>query len=698
MTRPRYPDAARGVVVDELHGVEVADPYRWLEERDSAATREWLAAEEELFRGEREQWATIPYWHEQLERYMGSGSVSSPAWRGDRYFFMRRQPGADHAVLWLALPDGSERALVDPNQLDASGLTTLDTWQPSKDGALLAYQLSVGGDEESSVFVMDVDSGEHIEGPIDRARYSPIAWLPDGKRYFYVRRLAPNLLPESERSYHRRVWLHTVGEDPESDVLIFGEDQKPTTYFGVGVNRTGEWLTLTASEGTAPRNDLWVANLRTSSPEKPDFQPVQVGIDGQTSIRFGRDGRAYLFTDRDAPRARLCVADPADLAYESWKDLVAEDPDAVMEDYAILDGPELAQPLLLVSWTRHAVAEISIHDLASGTRIGALELPGLGSISGFSEHPEGGHEVWFSYTDHVTIPRSLHYDAVSDSLTVHAYPPGFVTVPPIDSTMITYPSKDGTPIRMMVLHRPDCDPHSPNPHPAILYGYGGFGIPMTPGYGPSIVSWVQAGGVYAIACLRGGSEEGEHWHRAGMLANKQNVFDDFIAAAEWLIDNSWTTPSQLAISGGSNGGLLVGAAMTQRPDLFAAVHCSAPLLDMIRYEHFGLGATWNVEYGSAAVPEEFQWLLGYSPLQQVREGVAYPATLFTVFEHDSRVDPLHARKMCAALQHATSSDRPILIRYEANVGHSARAVSRSLDLSADVLGFTAAATGLTPDR
>lgn len=694
--RSRYPNAARQDIVEQLHGVEVADPYRWLEDRDSDETIAWLAAEAELFEAERAHWPTVAHWRQRLETFMGSGSVSSPAWRGDRYFFMRRQPGAEHSVLWLHEADGSERVLVDPNELDAQGLTTLDTWQPSKDGLRLAYQLSVGGNEESSVYVMDVDTGEILEGPIDRARYSPIAWLPGGQAYYYVRRLPPELVPAGEESFHRRVWLHTVGQDPATDVLVFGEDQKPTTYFGVGVNRTGEWLTVSASEGTAPRNDLWVANLLSSPASAPELRPVQVGVDAQSSIRFGRDGRAYLFTDRDAQRGRLCISDPSDLAYEKWQPLVAEDPVAVMEDYAILDDPAMPKPLLLVSWTRHAVAEITVHDLVSGERLGELELPGLGTISGLVERPEGGHDIWFSYTDHVTIPRSLRYDALTGELTVHAYPPGFVQVPPTDSTMITYTSKDGTEIRMMVLHQPGYDPASDSPRPTILYGYGGFGIPMSPGYGPTILSWVEAGGVYAIACLRGGSEEGEWWHRDGMLGKKQNVFDDFIAAAEWLIGNQWTTPAQLAISGGSNGGLLVGAVMTQRPDLFAAVNCSAPLLDMIRYEKFGLGATWNVEYGSAGVAEEFGWLHGYSPLHHVHEGVAYPATLFTVFDQDSRVDPLHARKMCAALQHATSSDRPILIRCEANVGHSARAVSRSLDLSADVLGFTAAATGLSP--
>jgi prolyl oligopeptidase len=278
-------------------------------------------------------------------------------------------------------------------------------------------------------------------------------------------------------------------------------------------------------------------------------------------------------------------------------------------------------------------------------------------------------------------------------------PPGVVAdVPAVSARQVAYTSKDGTTVRMFVLTRADLvgvDGSPTQPRPAILYGYGGFGVSLTPGYSASILAWLEAGGVYAVANLRGGSEEGEAWHRAGMLGARQDVFDDFHAAAETLVEQGWTTTAQLAISGGSNGGLLVGAALTQRPDLYAAVTCSAPLLDMIRYEKFGLGATWNVEYGSADDPEQLEWLLAYSPYHQVAEGVAYPAVLFTVFDGDTRVDPMHARKMCAALQHATSSDRPVLLRREKDVGHGARALSRSVDLSADTLAFTARWTGLS---
>jgi prolyl oligopeptidase len=320
-----------------------------------------------------------------------------------------------------------------------------------------------------------------------------------------------------------------------------------------------------------------------------------------------------------------------------------------------------------------------------------VPLPGLGTAGGLGERPEGGHEAWFAYTDYTTSPVVLRFDARDSSVTTWAAAPGSVQVPAVTARQVTYRSKDGTSVRMLVI---SSGAAPEGPRPAILYGYGGFDISLTPAYSPNILTWVAAGGVYAVANLRGGNEEGEEWHRAGMLEAKQNVFDDFHAAAEALIRDGWTTPGQLAISGGSNGGLLVGAALTQRPDLYAAVICSAPLLDMVRYERFGLGQTWNVEYGSASDPEQLGWLLGYSPYHHVVPGTAYPAVLFTVFTSDTRVDPVHAYKMCAALQYATSG-RPVLLRAEGQVGHGARAVSRMAGLAGDTLAFAARHTGLT---
>ena len=692
--RPAYPSARRDDLVDHLHGQAVPDPYRWLEDPASPETTEWTEAQDRLFAAERSAWQGRETVGARIADLLRAGAVSPPIWRGERQFFMRRTPDQEHATLLTVDPDGTERTLIDPIAIDATGLTTLDGWQPSKEGDLLAYQLSEGGTEESVIRVMDVASGEILDGPIDRARYSPIAWVPGGKAYYYVRRLHPDLVPEGEDQYHRRVWLHELGTDPDTDTLVFGDGMLATNYYGVSVSRDGRWMTVTASEGTAPRNDLWLADLQASSLEAPDLRVVQQDVDANTGVEVGRDGRLYVFTDLDAPRGRICVTSPETPTAEHWRDLIPEDATAVLDGFAVLDGEQMPQSRLIASWTTHAVSELSLHDLATGERIGEVPLPGVGTISGVVERPEGGHDAWFGYTDHTTPSSIQHYDGRTGETTLWATAPGSVDVPEVLTRQVTYPSADGTTVHMFVIAPADSADGPPQPRPTILNGYGGFGLPMTPGYSATILAWVEAGGVYAVAGLRGGGEEGEQWHRDGMLGNKQNVFDDFHAAAEWLIAQGWTTTAQLTISGGSNGGLLVGAAMTQRPELYGAVVCSAPLLDMVRFETSGLGATWAVEYGTAADPDEFAWLYAYSPYHHVREGVAYPATLFTVFDGDTRVDPMHARKMAAALQHATSSDAPILFRREPDVGHGARAVSRSVELSADVLAFAAARTGL----
>ncbi len=704
-----YPVAPRSDLVETLHGQPVADPYRWLEDPSSPETRAWSQAQDELYAEQMATWPGRDRAGTRIGELLASGMIGVPIWRGERRFQMRRDPDQEHAVLLVAEPgpDGvpAERVLIDPMAIDASGLTTLDTWQPSKEGDLLAYQVSTGGTEESVLRVIDVGTGAEVDGPIDRARYSPVAFLPGGRAYYYVRRLAPDGLPEAEQQFHRRVYLHRLGTDPATDVEIFGAGQDIRSYYGVSVSREGRWLTVSAATGTAPRNDLWIADLAAEAGdgvvlEHPDLRPITVGLDAQTDVWVGRDGRLYVTTDLDAPRRRVAVTDPLDPGPETWRDLLVEggpDGEAVLEDAAILDGDELTSPMLLASWTRHAVSELTVHDLATGEQLpgdgGRVALPGLGSLGGIVERPDGGPVVWFGYTDHTTPQHIYSYDGRTGGTTLFASPPGVVPTVEVTTRQVAYTSADGTTVRMFVITRGDSG-SDPTPRPTILYGYGGFGVSLTPAYSASILAWVEAGGVYVITNLRGGSEEGEAWHRDGMLANKHHVYEDFEAAAQWLLDQGITTSQQLCISGGSNGGLLVGAALTRRPDLYRAVVCSAPLLDMVRYELFGLGVTWNVEYGSAAVAEEFGWLLSYSPYHHVHPGTDYPATLFTVFDGDTRVDTLHARKLCAALQHATSGVAPILLRCEKDVGHGARSVSRSIALSAETMAFAAHQTGL----
>jgi len=690
MTRT-YPPAERTDVVDDMHGHKVLDPYRWLEDADDARTQEWGEQQSALLEHERESWSTRDTFAENVQALLGAGAVSLPVHRGTRVFFTQRQPGQQFGVLFVREADGSERVLIDPMELDSTGSTTLDAWQPSKEGERLAYQVSEGGTEESVLYVMDVATGEVIDGPIDRCRYSPVAWIPGGERFYYVRSLPPELLPESERGFHRRVFLHTVGADAASDANVFGAGMTMTNYYGVEVSRDGRWLQVSAAEGTEPRNDLWVADLTSTPADRPAFQHVQVDVDAQTSLTFGRDGRVFVSTDLEAPRGRLAVTEPGQWGSSQWVDLVAEDPEAVLESVAILDGPDLDADLLLVTTTAHGVATMTLRRATDGAVVTEVELPGAGTVAGPIEQPSGGPVVWFAYTDHTQVPTIYSFDARTRQVELYATPPGSVDVPDVHSQLVTYESADGTTVRLFIVSPTEAPDR---PRPTVLYGYGGFGIPMQPGFSAAILSWVAAGGVWAVACLRGGGDEGEQWHRDGMLDKKQNVFDDFHAAARYLSAEGWTTPQQLGIYGGSNGGLLVGAALTQEPELFNAVVCVAPLLDMIRYTTSELGPTWTVEYGDPEDPEQFGWLHAYSPYHRVVDGTDYPATMFAVFDNDTRTDPMHGRKMCAAVQSATSGPRPILLRSEGNVGHGARKLDAAVEETADTLAFLARWTGM----
>jgi prolyl oligopeptidase len=681
----RYPPARRLDLVEELHGFRVADPYRWLEDADSDETREWSKAQDELLAewlDARPERAAV---RDRLEGLLGAGLVTVPVLRGGRAFLERRRGDQQHPVLLVREAGGTERTLVDPSALAEDDTVTLDGWVPSLEGERLAYFLSQGGDEEAALWVLDVTSGEVVEGPIDRTRYCPLAWLPGGEAFYYGRRLPADAVPEGEAPFHRRVWRHRVGADPDGDELVFGEGREKTEYHSLRVSLDGRWLLVGAAAGTAPRNDLYIADLAGDGV----LRPIQEGLDAETDGRVGTDGRLYLHSNLDAPRYRVAVADPSRPEPAAWRDLVPES-DAVLEGFALTDDA------LVVPSSLHAVSRVAVHDRQSGTPLAEVELPGPGSVLGISAHPEGGDEAFLGYTDFTTPPRVYRYRVAERRLELWMDAPGQVDLlAGVTTRQETFRSKDGTEVRLFLLHRDGLEPDGARP--TILYGYGGFNVPLTPAWSAVTAAWVERGGVYAIANLRGGSEEGEAWHRAGMRANKQNVFDDFAAAAEHLLASGWTSPQRLAIAGGSNGGLLVGAALTQRPDLFAAVACSAPLLDMVRYERFGLGETWNDEYGRADDPTELGWLLGYSPYHHVVEGTAYPAVLFTVFDSDTRVDPLHARKMCAALQAATTSGRPVLFRRERQAGHGARSIRRTIELHADVLSFLAANVGLDLD-
>jgi len=690
-----YPDALRLDLVEDLHGHRVADPYRWLEDPDDPRTRAWSAEQDELAAGHLGGLPGRDGLAGTLTKLVSAGSVSAPLWRAGRRFSSRREPGQEHAVLLVREPDGTERVLLDPVALDPTGLTTLDAWVPDLEGRRLAYQLSSGGDEHSVLHVLDVTTGEDVEPPIDRCRYSDVAWLPGGEEFVFVRMVTEDEAPAGEQAFHRRIWRHRVGAPTAEDALVDGPGLYDAhTYYGLHVPRDGGWLVVTGNVGTARRDSVWIAELgERTGPLTPVLTQAD---DVQCNAWVDRDGLLYLHTTDGAPRWRLAVADPRAPGREHWRALVPEDPGSVLQAVRRLERPG-GNPLLALARARHAVAEVALHDAADGAPFGTVPLPGTGSLTGLSvadrDTPGEAGRLWLGWTDLVTPPEVHRFDLSTGATVREAAAPGAVDVPEVRTEQREFTSADGTTVRMFVIAPPD----APGPRPALVTGYGGFGISREPAYTASALAWVAAGGVYALVSLRGGGEEGEAWHLAGNRAHKQNVFDDLHAAAGALVDAGDTTADRLAITGGSNGGLLVGAALTQRPALYRAVVCSAPLLDMVRYEEFSLGRTWNDEYGTATDPEELGWLLSYSPYHHVRDGVEYPAVLFTVFESDTRVDPLHARKMCAALQHATTGDprtRPVLLRRETDVGHGARSVSRTVALAVDQLTFLAAHTGL----
>lgn len=675
MPRVEYPHARRAEVVDDYHGTAVADPYRWIEQQtDNSELDAWLQAQDDLC----QPWlAALPdraKWRAAQARLL-PGSVGPPAVRGDQLFFSRREVGEQHAKLFVRGADGTEQVVFDPMVEDPSGLTTLDVASVSPDGARIVIGVSSGGDEDTAIRVLDVATGALLDGPIERTRYTSVGWLEDASGFFYVRRLTPE-------PFNRRVWRHVIGTPIEEDELVFGEGRDPSTYYGVSVSTGGRWLLVDAAIGTEPRNDLYIADLAGDGV----LRPVIEGEDAETSGDVV-DDKLYLHTTYGAPMKRLVVTDPAARgAPSTWTDVVAESDAVLSTAFATAGG-------VVVARERHAITEVEVLDPATGTTR-AITLPGAGTATVMGQRDNSAN-AWIAYTDYVNPGTVLHLAVDTATATEWASAPG---AKPPSSDVLTrqdvYQSHDGVDVRLFIIAKGDA---SNGPRPTILYGYGGFNISMSPAYMSLAQAWVDGGGVFAVACLRGGSEEGEEWHRAGMRENKQNVFEDFIAAARYLKAQGWTTTEQLGIMGGSNGGLLVGATLTQWPDEMRAVICSAPLLDMLRYEHFGLGITWNDEYGKANDPTEFQWLYGYSPLHNVRDGVAYPSVMFTSFDNDGRTDVMHPRKMCAALQHATASDpdeRPILFRREADVGHSARSTDRTLDLGADELGYFAQLLGL----
>jgi prolyl oligopeptidase len=657
-----YPSTKVDPVVEKIHGVEIVDPYRWLEDGASPAVKEWTEKENAYTQSVLDKLPGRDKIHARLSALLDIGSLSTPEPAKGKYFYTKRDGKQNQPILYVRDGlHGKDRVLLDPNELDKEGTTALDWWYPTRDGSLLAYGLSKNGSEQSTLHVRDVANSKDLPDRIERTRYCSLAWTPDGKGFYYTRYPAVGSVPKGEENYHHHVFFHKVGDDPLKDHKIFGEDRAAEDMPGVALSPDGRWLVITEAQGWA-KTEVYYADLNGRvSGRWPVFQPLVEKADATFSV-IPRNDRFYVQTNENSPRSRVLEVDPVHpLPRDRWKEVIPEGKD-VLENFAVVGDVIVGQ------YMEKASSRLRLFDRA-GKLLQEVSLPTLGTLAGLGAEDDGD-ELLFGFQS-FTRPQSIYRLDLKKPAEAKPELWGQVDAD-IDFTQyeveqVTYPSKDKTPITMFLGHKKGLKLDGANP--TLLYGYGGFNVSLTPSFGASRFLFLERGGVLAIANLRGGGEYGEAWHQAGMLGKKQNVFDDFLGAAEWLIAHKYTNRDKLAIQGGSNGGLLMGAALTQRPDLFKAVVCQVPLLDMLRYHKFLIARLWIPEYGSADNAEQFKWLYAYSPYHHVKNGTAYPAVLIEAAESDGRVDPLHARKMTARLQAATSSDQPILLRLETKAGH-----------------------------
>jgi prolyl oligopeptidase len=660
-------------VVEDLHGVEIHDPYRWLEDAASPEVRAWVAKQNEHTRSVLDQLPGREQIRSRLSRLLEIGTLGTPVPRKGRYFYSRRDGTQNQPILYVRDGlRGTDRVLVDPNTLAADGTVALDWWFPSRDGRLLAYGLSRNGSEQSTLHVLDVASGTARPDLIERTRACSLAWLPDGSGFYYTRYPAPDSVPKGEENYHRHVFLHRLGDDPAKDAPVFGKDRAVEDWPNVALSPDGRWLVVTEEQGWA-KSEVFFQDRHNPS---AGFLPLVEKVPALFGVEV-RNDRFYVHTNEGAPRYRLFRVDPAKPARREWVEVIPQRDD-------VLDGVTAVGETLVAQYMHRAASRLELLT-PDGKPLSEVKLPTLGSVEGLGAEWDGS-EVLFGFQSFTVPPSVYRVDLKTRDTGLWQQVKADIDFTAYEVEQVRYPSKDGTEITMFLAHKRGLEKNGANP--TVLTGYGGFNISLTPAFSASRFLFLERGGLLAIPNLRGGGEYGEAWHQAGMLGKKQNVFDDFLAAAEWLIAQKYTAPRHLAIQGGSNGGLLVGAALTRRPDLFRAVVCQVPLLDMLRYHKFLIARLWVPEYGSADDPEQFKWLLRYSPYHHVKEGTAYPAVLLTAAESDTRVDALHARKMAARLQAATSSGQPVLLRLETKAGHGAgKPRSKVLDELTDEWGF-----------
>jgi prolyl oligopeptidase len=675
-TRPRYPDAPTSDQVDDFHGERIADPHRPLEDADSPATRAWIEAQNALTAAVLAEATTRDAIRHRLAQVWDHPRAGAPWRRGDHWFQLRNTGLQDQDVLWVAgAPDAAGRVLIDPNEMSGDGTTALSAIEVSEDGELVAYATSDAGSDWRTWHVRRTATGEDLPDRIGWSKFASAAWIPDGSGFVYGRYPQPSAdaaYDAPNRDMELR--FHRLGADPERDGMLLATPDQPEWGFEPHVTADGRWLVVNVWRGTDPDNRVFVADLAAGI-EAASFQRLIPEADASYLLIEGLGSTLYLLTDRDAPRGRVVAMDAARPGPP--REIVAEGADAIVQ--VRLVGGRLAVVTLHDAHHRLTIFE------TDGRRVAEVALPGIGSIESLA----GRHDDPVLYLTFVTFAAPAMVLAVdmADGAVRRVgqrrlvwNPDDYVT----EQDFVT--SADGTAVPLFLTRRRDVAPSGRVP--TLLYGYGGFGVSIGPMFRPEWLTWMERGGLLAVAALRGGGEYGRAWHDAGRLANKQNVFDDFAACARWLAASGWTDAASLGISGRSNGGLLVGATITQHPELVGAAIAEVGVMDMLRFHRFTIGWGWTSDYGSADDPEQYRWLRAYSPLHNIRAGVAYPPTLVTTGDHDDRVVPGHSFKFAAALQASTGGDAPIVIRIDTDAGHGVgKPVSKLVDERADVLAF-----------
>jgi prolyl oligopeptidase len=701
---PPPPPTPREATADTLHGVRVEDPYRWLEPVDAPEVQAWVREQSAYSRRVLDALPEQAELQRRFSEILYLDAISAPEVRGGLQFYTRRYKTKEKSILMVRPETGAERVLIDPNEMSPDGSVSMGNWFVSWDGKKVAYTLRENNADEATLYVRDVASGkDSAVDVIAGAKYAGPSWTPDNTGFYYEWLPTDPGIDVSERPGRTELRYHALGSDPKEDPLVFPATLDPKTFLFGGISRDGRWLFLGVQHGWN-QTDLYVRDARKPrAPVKPlsdegekltgdervaryaknlGFEPFVVGKDALFRVSWW-DGWFYVRTNLDAPNYRVLKVRPGHFDVKDWREIVPES-QAKIDDSSVVGGH------LVLSYLKNAASHVEVRDL-DGKPLRSIELPGVGSTGGIVGEPDRD-EAYFSFTS-FTVPNQIFKTSIAKGSTELW---SEVELPIDTREMLAeqtwYTSKDGTRVSMFVVHKKGIA--LDGSHPTLLYGYGGFNIDMTPAFSALAAVWLEHGGVYAVPNLRGGGEYGEAWHRGGMGKNKQNVFDDFAAAAQHLFQLGYTRPEKLAIYGGSNGGLLVGAAMTQHPDLYGAVVCGVPLLDMVRYHLFGSGRTWIAEYGSADNPDEFATLYAYSPYHHVEPGVKYPPLLMMAADSDDRVDPMHARKFTAAVQWATSraatagTASAALFRVEEKAGHGGGdMVKKRVASSADIVAF-----------